>query len=81
MSKNKYVIISINKLADLIENSEMYKALEAGGVNNWEWYGESLCDYISDDEKYPDFDEYINDITSEEYILKNYPSIDAEVLK
>lgn len=81
MTENKYVIISINKLADLIANSEMYKALDKGGVDNWEWYDESFRDYISNDEKYSDFDEYIDDITSEEHILKNYPSIDAEVLK
>lgn len=76
MKEKKYVKISIDELARLIEGSTTFKALEYGGVNNWEWYGESLSDYISEYEQYKYFDDYIDDITSEENILKKYPLVD-----
>lgn len=76
MSKKEYVKISIDELADLIANSETFKALDRGGVDNWEWYGESLADYVAEDEKYEEFSEYIDDITSEESILRDYPLAD-----
>lgn len=76
MSKKRYVKISIDELADLIADSKTFKALDCGGVDNWEWYGESLADYVAEDEKYEDFSEYVDDITSEESILRNYPLVD-----
>lgn len=36
------VSISTGRLESLIESREVLNALEAGGVDNWEWYGESL---------------------------------------
>lgn len=76
MAKKKYVKVSIERLANLIENSEMFKALDIGGVDNWEWYGASFEDYVSKDERYNSFYEYIDDITSEESILRDYPLAD-----
>lgn len=77
MVEKKYVKISIDELAELIESSKKLSALECGGVDNWEWYGESLCDYIAqEDEKYKYFDDYIDDITSEKNILKKYSLVD-----
>lgn len=76
MKEKKYVKISIDELARLIKGSTTFEALECGGVDNWEWYGESLSDYISEDEKYEYFYDYIDDITSEENILKEYPLVD-----
>lgn len=39
-------------LANLKYDSKVLAALEAGGVNNWEWYHESLKDagLLEDDE-------------------------------
>lgn len=76
MVEKKYVKISIDELAELIESSKKLSALECGGVDNWEWYGESLCDYIAQYGKYEYFDDYIDDITLEENILKKYPLVD-----
>ena len=33
----------------LIHNSEVLEALEQGGVDNWEWYGESISQYFGDE--------------------------------
>ena len=60
-TENQYVKISVNELSDLIEAKETLAALECGGVDNWEWYGECFPD---------DWDEYIENMTSN--ITKNY---------
>lgn len=39
------VIISTKELAELLTAANILAALTAGGVDNWEWYGESLKDY------------------------------------
>lgn len=39
------VEISAKELAELLTASRILTALSAGGVDNWEWYGESLKDY------------------------------------
>ena len=36
------VTISIKAYNELINRSRILDALEAGGVDNWEWYGDSL---------------------------------------
>ena len=38
----KAVIIPKNELASLLRDSDKLHRLECGGVDNWEWYGESL---------------------------------------
>lgn len=35
---------------DIYERSEKLHALENGGVDNWEWYGQSMSDYFGDEE-------------------------------
>lgn len=42
--------ISAEKYKELLERDKMLSALEAGGVDNWEWYGESLSKYYDDEE-------------------------------
>ena len=42
----KYVKIEINDLAYLLSRAYELKALEKGGVDNWEWYSESLSEYF-----------------------------------
>ena len=38
----KAVIIPKEELASLLRDSDKLHRLECGGVDNWEWYGESL---------------------------------------
>ena len=38
-------MISKEDLLKLAEMAVKYQALEQGGVNNWEWYPESLQEY------------------------------------
>ena len=35
----------------LYDASETLEALEQGGVDNWEWYGDSLKNYFGEDEE------------------------------
>ena len=44
------VKIEQRKLLDLLEAYFKFAALESGGVDNWEWYGDSLCRYLQEDE-------------------------------
>ena len=37
------------ELDELIRDSKVLSALEAGGVDNWEWYGESLKDFFDEE--------------------------------
>lgn len=54
---------------ELLEQASMYNALEAGGVDNWDWYRDSIRDEIRYYEKdyfgfeeggIEDFDELVN---------------------
>lgn len=47
---NVYMIESY-ELLNLIEQSEKYKALIKGGVDNWEWFKQSLEDHLKDNNK------------------------------
>lgn len=40
----------MNYFEELYNRSEILAALEQGGVNNWEWYTESLVDYFVEEE-------------------------------
>ena len=44
----KYYKISENLLRELMKDSLTLTALESGGVDNWEWYGESCCDFLDE---------------------------------
>lgn len=44
------VKIEQRKLLALLEAYFKLAALESGGVDNWEWYGDSLCQYLQEDE-------------------------------
>lgn len=45
----KYYKIAEKQLISLYAASMKLEALECGGVDNWNWYGESLRDWIIDD--------------------------------
>lgn len=42
--------ISKKEYEDLLDRDRKLSALEAGGVDNWEWYGDSLAQYYGEDE-------------------------------
>lgn len=42
----KYRLVEEKKLIDLLESYNRLQALENGGVDNWEWYGASLGDFL-----------------------------------
>ena len=41
------VYITKNELETYIKAFYKLKALEQGGVDNWNWYGESVCDFLN----------------------------------
>jgi len=41
----KDITITSEEYTDLIDSRAKLRALEAGGVDNWEWYDESLTAY------------------------------------
>ena len=45
-AKDDQVIISVGELKELIADSMRLQALDWGGVDNWQWYGESFGDYL-----------------------------------
>lgn len=45
------VTISKTEYGALVQDQRILNALYAGGVDNWEWYGESLRDLRDDDEE------------------------------
>jgi hypothetical protein len=44
----RYYQISEPVLRELLMAAHMYRALEGGGVDNWEWAGASVADYIQE---------------------------------
>ena len=68
----RYFRISEPELRELIINANYYLALEAGGVDNWEWCSESVHSFIDmcsdvDSVEYEDMEEIV------EAELCNYP--------
>ena len=55
----KAVIIPKNELASLLRDSDKLHRLECGGVDNWEWYGESL--YSDEDSFYEEMQDMSDD--------------------
>lgn len=49
------IMLGIDKLnwkkeyEELMDRNRKLSALEAGGVDNWEWYSESLSQYYDDE--------------------------------
>lgn len=58
----KFYKISEKDLLELLTYAYQYQALECGGVDNWDWFGESMKDFIEncsfdDGVEYTDIDE------------------------
>ena len=48
MSGNTIYLVPEHTLRDLLNDSNKLTALECGGVDNWDWYGYSIGDYVAD---------------------------------
>ena len=44
----KYVRIRVQRLAELLRNETRLLALEAGGVDNWDWYGDCFTEEVDE---------------------------------
>lgn len=44
----EYTSIDKNTLRDLLEGYYYYIALASGGVDNWEWYGDSINQFVEE---------------------------------
>ena len=62
-------IVTESELRELIHDSLMFCALQNGGVDNWEWYGESICNFLEGNAA-PGEDEYdiAERLLNEDYI-------------
>ena len=43
----KYFKISESELRELLRDSLLLQALDQGGVDNWDWYGASIKDFLA----------------------------------
>ena len=78
---NEYYKISKKRLLELLEADAKLEALENGGVDNWEWSGASMSDYLLSyiQEIHPDMedndkDDFWFDSIAEER-LRNYEAL------
>lgn len=72
MKDKKIIIISLEEYYELKKKEMTLDLLEQGGVDNWEWYGESL---YSDDNPDRNLDNLIIELKEElknEKIIVNY---------
>lgn len=44
----QYYMVSEKEMRALLRAYNKAIALESGGVDNWEWYGASICDFIDE---------------------------------
>jgi hypothetical protein len=58
----KYVKVPLRKYTQLQTDSNTLNALEQGGVDNWDWYGESISQW---EEEYGPIEYEEKDITLE----------------
>ena len=73
--ENKYVMIEVSELQNLLEAREELAALECAGVDNWEFYGEAFSNYLDLDGKYDDWDDFIENEINEELLIKHYGEV------
>ena len=57
--------ISDKRIKELERAEAKLNALEEGGVNNWEWYGESLKDYWAENERDEKMEDMMTDLLAE----------------
>ncbi len=69
MATNPNTAILCTRYYELLRIERKMQALEAGGVDNWEGYSDSLSEWFKEEERGQILDKYvkiINDVTSEQ---------------
>lgn len=87
-----YIAIPAHELVELLRDQMKLSALESGGVDNWSWYGDSICDYEREMREWYDQEalskwasaEKDSDQTIEEYIdemsIEDYARFEVDVM-
>lgn len=44
----KYVRVRVQRLAELLRSEAELLALQAGGVDNWDWYGDCFTEEVDE---------------------------------
>ena len=44
----RYVRVSVPRLAELLRSETELLALQAGGVDNWDWYGDCFTEEVEE---------------------------------
>lgn len=44
----RYVRVSVPRLAELLRSEAELLALQAGGVDNWDWYGDCFTEKVEE---------------------------------
>jgi hypothetical protein len=44
----KYVRVRVQRLAELLRSEAELLALQAGGVDNWDWYGDCFTEEVEE---------------------------------
>lgn len=75
---NRNIILTETEFKNIYRGYLKYLALQSGGVDNWEWYSESLSDFLRDCylENHPD--RTIDDSVSINEVYDKYKIIDIE---
>ena len=56
-----------DELEEFLDHYHRYRALDFGGVDNWDWYGESYDDYLNEYREEKGTDEYyMEDLVKDE---------------
>ena len=91
-SDTDYIAITAHELVELLADQMKLSALEGGGVDNWSWYGDSICDYEREMRGWYDQEalskwaamEKDSDQTIEEYIdemsIEDYARFEVDVM-
>lgn len=78
----KYYVIAEPELRDLLKNDLELGHLEAGGVDNWEWYGEGRRQYLEEvasaflSKEEIDKEEDLDEGFVAELILQNFKTVE-----
>lgn len=78
MSKETMYLVPENILREILRNYHTLNAGDWGGVDNWEWWSESISNYIKDYSEYYDTKfESIEDIV--EWDMKGFNKTEEKV--
>ena len=87
-----YIAIPAHELVGLLRDQMTLSALESGGVDNWSWYGDAICDYEREMRGWYDQEalskwaamEKDSDQTIEEYIdemsIEDYARFEVDIM-